>query len=217
MSIETIFFDLDETLYTDESGLWQLLVERIRLFMRQQVGLPEKAIDDLRMEYLGKYGTTLRGLHIHHAVDPDEYLEFVHDIPVEDCVQRNGPLERMLQQLPQAKWIWTNASAAHAERVLKALGVGGYFRGLIDIKAMRYHNKPQLAAYTTALDTAGQNDASKSLFVDDRVANLEPAARLGAQTVWVGSREPHPAATHSIARVESLLARMPELAGRQRA
>jgi putative hydrolase of the HAD superfamily len=215
MQIDTIFFDLDETLYRDDNGLWDLMVGRIRLFMLERVGIREREADELRMEYLGKYGTTLRGLHVHYQVDPQEYLEFVHDIPVEKHIKRNGELERMLQGLPQAKWIWTNASEAHAERVLTALGVRGHFRGIIDIEEMQFQNKPQLAAYTTALKMAEQFEIGRALFIDDRVVNLEPAADLGARTVWVGSQEPHPAADFSIQHVEELIQVMPELARRQ--
>ncbi len=213
MQIETIFFDLDGTLYDDSSGLWELLLDRIHLFMREEVGIREKDIDGLRQEYLATYGTTLRGLHIHYQVDPQVYLEYVHQIPVEERIKPNPALEGMLQQLPQAKWIWTNASAGHAERVLKALGVRGYFRGIIDIQAMKYLNKPHMAAYTVALETAGQLEVGKCLFVDDRIVNLEPADKLGGTTAWVGTLEPNPVATISIAKVEDLLTAIPNLAG----
>lgn len=211
MNIQTIFFDLDGTLYNDESGLWALLLERIHLFMRERVGLAEKDIDKTRKAYLERYGTTLRGLHIHYDVDPGEYLEYVHDIPVEERIKANQNLEDMLKQLKQRKWIWTNASQAHAERVLAALGIRGYFRGIVDIERMGFQNKPQLAAYTIAMDAAGELEGQRSLFVDDRAENLLPAKDLGAKTVLVGTKEPHPAADHSLARVEELVAAMPEL------
>ena len=211
MQIQTIFFDLDGTLYNDDSGLWDLLLERIQLFMRERVGIAENEISDTRKAYLKQYGTTLRGLHIHYNVDPQEYLEYVHDLPIEERIHKNHDLEHMLKQLKQIKWIWTNASTAHAERVLNALGVRGYFRGIVDIERMAFQNKPQLSAYTIAMDDAKQLEAKRSLFIDDRVENLAPAKNLGAKTILVGTKEPHPAADTSIMRIEELISAMPEL------
>lgn len=211
MQIHTIFFDLDGTLYNDDNGLWELLVGRIHLFMKERVGLAEKEISETRQAYLKKYGTTLRGLHIHYKVNPQEYLAYVHDIPIEERISKNLELEQMLKQLKQKKWIWTNASKAHAERVLTALGVSGYFRGIVDIERMAFQNKPQIAAYTIAMDDAGELEAKRSLFIDDRVENLIPAKELGSTTILVGTKEPHPAADASIMRVEDLIRVMPEL------
>ncbi len=211
MNIRTIFFDLDETLYSSETGIWKLLVERINLFMVEHVGIAQKDTSDTRQKYLKKYGTTLRGLHIHHDVDPGEYLEFVHDIPIEEHIKANRKLETMLKQLKQNKWIWTNASKAHAERVTAALGIRGYFRGIIDIESFDFQNKPQLAAYTIAMDIAGELEGKRSLFIDDRAINLQTAKDLGANTVLVGTTEPHPAADFSIAKVEDLLRVLPQL------
>jgi len=211
MQINTIFFDLDGTLYGDDSGLWDLLVGRIHLFMQERVGLSEKEISETRLKYLKQYGTTLRGLHIHYNVDPQEYLAYVHDIPIEERINKNHELEQMLKQLRQKKWIWTNASKAHAERVLNALGVRGYFRGIVDIERMAFQNKPEIAAYTIAMDDAGELEAKRTLFIDDRAENLAPAKELGSKTILVGTQEPHPAADASIMRIEGLISAMPGL------
>ena len=45
--------------------------------------LPVEEVDILRRNYFEQYGTTLRGLQIHHQVDTDEYLAYVHDLPLE--------------------------------------------------------------------------------------------------------------------------------------
>lgn len=34
MQFDTIFFDLDSTLYPESNGLWQVIRERIDLYMR---------------------------------------------------------------------------------------------------------------------------------------------------------------------------------------
>lgn len=209
---QTIFFDLDGTLYPDViGGVWEALRARIELYMHERVGIPKAKVAALRDDYLSHYGTTLRGLSVDYHIDPDEYLVYVHDVPIEQLIHPNGKLGDLLSKLRQRKWVFTNSSLEHARRVLAALGIAAHFDGIVDIKAMGYRNKPEPGSYTLALERAGQQDALASLFIDDQGNNLDPAKRLGAGTVLVGSREPHPAADHSIATVEELLLAMPGL------
>jgi putative hydrolase of the HAD superfamily len=211
MPYKTIFFDLDDTLYDAKSGVWPLMIARINQYMHEVVGIAEDKIPDLRLEYLKNYGTSLRGLHIHYDVDPDDYLRFVHDVPIEDYLQHNTVLEQMLGRLPQKKWVFTNASREHAERVLEALGIGAHFDNIIDVKAMSFRSKPETRVYTLAMEMAGATQASQCLLVEDRVENLEPAKELGMGTMLVGTKEPHPAADKSISRIEDLLDALPQL------
>lgn len=212
MKTETIFFDLDGTLYPDvKGGVWEAMRVRIEMYMHERVGIPKSKVAELRANYLGRFGTTLRGLTMDYDIDPDEYLVYVHDVPVEEMIRPNGKLADLLSRLLQRKWIFTNSSLEHSRRVLAALGVAAHFDGIVDIKAMSFRNKPEPSSYTLALQRAGLVGAETALFVDDQGANLEPAKQLGAGTVLVGSREPHPAADRSIATVEELLVAMPRL------
>ncbi|MEX1246848.1 MAG: pyrimidine 5'-nucleotidase [Anaerolineales bacterium] len=211
MSINTIFFDLDDTLYPRNSGVWEAVRSRIESYMRERLRIPRSKIGALRQEYLTTYGSSLRGLMDNYNIDPDDYLLYVHDVPIEEMIRPSAKLARMLSRLPQSKWVFTNASLAHARRVLSALGASRHFAGVLDVKAMSFRSKPDADSYRLALDTAGQNRAATTLFVDDQAANLQPAKTLGAATVLVGTHEPHPAADHSIAAVEHLLTALPGL------
>lgn len=211
MPFSTIFFDLDGTLYGDETGVWPLLAARISQYMNEIVGIPKREIPDLRADYLQNYGTTLRGLHIHHKVDADEYLRFVHDVPLEEHLAPNKALDRMLERLPQKKWIFTNASSEHAVRVLDALQIRRHFRDILDVKGMSYRSKPEAGVYALAMELAGEEQASNCLFLDDRAENLAPARALGTGTVLVGTREPHPSTEYSIPKVEDLIDALPGL------
>ncbi len=209
---QTIFFDLDGTLYPDVSGgVWESIRGRIEAYMLERVGIPQVKVKALRQTYLEQYGSTLRGLSTDYHIDPDDYLVYVHNLPIEEMIRPNGKLGDLLSKLPQRKWVFTNASLEHARRVLAALGVSAHFDGIVDIKAMGYRNKPEPGSYILALDKAGKQTADSALFVDDQGVNLEPAKQLGANTVLVGSREPHPAADRSITTVEELLVAMPAL------
>jgi len=186
MSFSTLFFDLDATLYAATNGLWEEIRNRIYQFMRDEIGLPQAEIPATRDRYWKTYGTTLEGLRIHHAVDPDHYLRYVHEIPLESYLSPDPELYKLLEDLPQELWIFTNADWRHAESVLDVLGIRELFSGIIDLLAMDFIIKPQPEAYRIAQEMAGENDASRCVLFDDLVPNLLGAREHGFTTVLVG-------------------------------
>jgi len=212
VQIQTIFFDLDDTLYPKESGVWQAVRRRIEAYMRERLAIPDDQVFVLREKYLQQYGTSLRGLMADYQIDADDYLAFVHDVDIENMVPVNPNLGFMLAKLPQRKWIFTNSSTTHSQRVLAALGIGQHFEGILDVKAMNYRSKPDASAYALAIERTGTIGAGAALFLDDQGSNLQPAKQLGAATVLVGSSQPHPGADRFIARAEDLLREWPALA-----
>ncbi len=212
VQIQTIFFDLDDTLYGRECGVWQAVRLRIEDYMRERLSIPDDQVARLREKYLQQYGTSLRGLLADYQIDPDDYLAFVHDVDIENMIPANPNLGAMLAKLPQRKWIFTNSSTTHSQRVLIALGIAPHFEGILDVKVMNYRSKPDATAYAIAIEKTGTADPAASLFLDDQGSNLQPAKQLGAATVLVGSALPHPAADRVIARAEDLLREWPALA-----
>lgn len=211
MAIETILFDLDDTLFPKDSGVWPAVLARIKNYMREQVGIPAAETEPLRKRYHAQYGTSLRGLYEDYRIDRDEYLAYVHDVPIERFLKPNSALGEVLGRLPQRKWVFTNSSTAHSRRVLATLGVEQHFEGIVDTVAVGYRSKPDPAVYPLALQTAGVGDTESCLFLDDQAANLEPARQLGIHTVLVGNQAPNPAAEYSIPAVETLLDVLPWL------
>ena len=114
VTITTIFFDLDDTLYPASSGLWPKIKARIGLYMRERLDIPADQVDSLRHQLFEQYGTTLRGLQENYQVDVADFLAYVHDVPVANTIQPNPLLGQVLQSLPMRKFIFTNADVAHA-------------------------------------------------------------------------------------------------------
>lgn len=195
-------FDLDQTLYPMTSGLMDEVGRLIKRYMHERCGMAEADIVALRDRYFREYGTTLRGLMLHHGVDPDDYLAYVHNIPLEQYIGPNPALDKALAALPLTKVIFTNASEAHARRVLNLLGVEHHFSAIIDIKAIRYVNKPDLEAYEQALALLGAH-ADECLLLDDTPRNLVPGRAMGMVTVLVGTDDPDDA-HFALARIEDL-------------
>src|ERR1700739_3517377 len=78
--VETWVFDLDNTLYPHHLNLWQQVDVRIRDYI---VGLLKVTHDEafrMQKDYYKRYGTTLRGLMKEHGLEPDEFLDIVHQI-----------------------------------------------------------------------------------------------------------------------------------------
>lgn len=193
-------FDLDDTLYPAHSGLWPAIGDRIDRYLVERVGLPAAGVRQQRQLWFETFGTTLNGLRAEHPIDPADYLAFVHDLPLADYLQSNPALDAMLKRLPVEKIIFTNADAAHAERVLALLGIAHHFTGIIDIQALAFTNKPDPRAYRFVLDHLGAAGA-ECFFVDDAPRNLQPARLLGMTTVLVS---PAPV-TARLARVDYVI------------
>jgi putative hydrolase of the HAD superfamily len=211
MRYENLYFDLDDTLYPASSGLWEAIRERMNSYMQKFISLPLPDIVRMRQDYLEKYGTTLRGLQAHYAVDTDEYLAYVHDLPLEKFIHPNPNLRELLLSLPQQRWIFTNSDDNHAKRVLKILCVEDCFNGIIDIRAMDFACKPDKIAYQRALAIAGEKDPRRCMIFDDALRNLAPAHEMGFYTVLVGKNGTNPAIDQLINNLSELRVCIPEL------
>lgn len=211
MSLKTLFFDLDDTLYDSSCGLWEAIRIRMGRYMEERLGLAPEEANRLRHEYFTNYGTTLRGLQFHHQVNVDEYLAYVHDLPLTQFIQPDPELRRMLTSLPQRKFIFTNADREHAARVLQVLQLEDCFDGIIDVRAIDFVCKPDPLAYRLALKLSGENNPASCLLVDDSIRNLAPARLMGFTTVLVGSTGSDPATVHAISQLKQLPQALPDL------
>jgi putative hydrolase of the HAD superfamily len=197
--MDAILFDLDNTLYPPERKLFALIDVRINRYMQEVAGIPAAAVDGLRRHYWAEYGVTLGGLIRHHGVDPEDYLEYVHDVDVETHLASDPDLRRALQGLPQRKVVFTNGSSGHAERVLAALGVADQFEELFDIRIAAYRPKPYPEPYRRVVASLGL-PASRCVMVEDSPENLRTAKALGMRTVLVGTA---PAPAYVDVRIEA--------------
>ncbi len=203
--LKFLLLDLDNTLYAESCGLWRAIGERINLYMIERLGMHHSEVDARRDEYLNAFGTTLNALRHYHGIDPDEFLSFVHDLPLSEYLREEPELSNMLGRLPLRKVIFTNADSTHARRVLSKLGIPHHFERIIDIRSMEFTNKPDRRAYRKALDFL-RAEPQECIFVDDSPTNLAPATRLGMVTVLIRDCEPYSpeGVTHHIRDIRDL-------------
>lgn len=206
--VRHILFDIDDTLYPKSSGVLQLIDARIEEYLRRRFTLGDTELREMRLGYWRRYGTTLRGLMIEDRVDPEDYLAYIHNVPLESLVRPNQRLDLLLDRVPAAKAVLTNSTSEHAMRVLRAVGVHRHFGPIFDIRTVGYVGKPDARAYQSALDALGAV-AHECLFVDDSPANVRAASELGIHAVQIagdGNAVEGDYVIHEIADLQDVLA-----------
>ena len=196
-------FDLDNTIYPRSSGLMPEIGRRINRFMVERLGFEESEVSRRREAFLKKWGTTLNALRRHYAVDPDEYLNYVHDIPLEGFIEENSELARMLGSLELRKVLFTNADARHARRVLSRTGILHQFESIIDIHMLDFINKPDRRAYLYAIAFI-EARPEECILIEDSPVNIRAARELGMLTVHVGAEEQSDGAHYHIRDITDL-------------
>ena len=184
--IDSWLFDLDNTLYPLESGFMGEIEQKMTGVVARITGLPFDEAFALREHYLREHGTTLAGLIKTHDIHPGDFLDEVHDVPL-DTIPVDHRLREGLMRLPGRRLIFTNADAAHAERVLEHLGIADLFDDLFHIALAGYVPKPALTTYAAMMQHHGLSGPS-TCFFEDSERNLKPAFDLGLTTVLVGAK-----------------------------
>ena len=188
--IETWIFDLDNTLYSPSTCLFHQIDVRMKEFIADALSLDMDAAFKLQKAYYREYGTTLKGLMINDGIDPNAFLEYVHDID-HSVLEPDPNLDNALRRLPGRKFIHTNGPENHAHQVVDRLGVTGHFDAIFDIRASNYIPKPELESYLELIQSYGINTHSSAMF-EDSLPNLMSAAKLGMLTVWVRQKDQSP-------------------------
>jgi putative hydrolase of the HAD superfamily len=181
--VSTWVFDLDNTLYPPDSGIWLLIDERITLFLIDLFGLDGQSARALHQHYYLRHGTTLRGLVEENINEAERFLEFVHDID-RSALKPNPTLAREVARLPGRKLIFTNGSRNHAILTARQLGLDGLFEDAFDIMAAGLTPKPEEAAYDAFFSRYRIDPRSAAMF-EDVAKNLAVPRARGMTTVLV--------------------------------
>lgn len=206
--LDIILFDLDNTLYHPDCGLLEAGDRRITRFIARRLGLDREEADRLRLRTWREYGATARGLEIEHGVPQREFFAAVIErVEVEDYLRPDPDLAAMLGRLPQHLYVFTNATARYAGRVLAALAVAEHFERIFDIEFAGGVPKPAAEGYERIVREL-QTPPGRMALIEDTEPNLAPAAERGMLTIKVGSP---PVDDRHVALPELL--RLPELFG----
>lgn len=176
-------FDLDNTLYPHHSNLFSQIDVKMTAYVSELLRLPRDEARVVQKKLYLEYGTTLNGLMETHGIDPDDFLQKVHDIDY-SWVLPNPELGHAIKALPGRKFIFTNGDRAHAERAARQLGVLDQFDDIFDIVAAGLTPKPDRGTYEKFVDlhkVAGPN----AVMFEDLARNLVVPKALGMTTVLI--------------------------------
>ena len=181
--INTWIFDLDNTLYSADSGIFQQVHILMGEYVSKNLNIEINEAKELQRKYYKQHGTTLRGLMDNHNIDPDHFLSEVHNLDY-SIVKPNKKLNKELEKLEGRKIIYTNANLEHAENILKRLELSNMFQEIFDIKSANYIPKPEISPYHQIINHFNIDSSTSAMF-DDIAKNLVPAKKVGFTSIWV--------------------------------
>jgi len=181
--VEAWIFDLDNTLYRADSRIFDQIDARMAAYVGRLLSVGPDEAKRIQKAYYREHGTTLNGLIRLHAVDPEDFLDCVHDIDLESLTP-DPALNAALDRLPGRRFVFTNGCRRHAARVLGRIGLSGHIDEVWDIRTTAFTPKPFDAAYASVVEQAKLSPARAAMF-DDLKRNLVPAQALGMTTVWI--------------------------------
>lgn len=176
-------FDLDNTLYPHRTNLFSQIDVRMTAYVSELLQLSREDARKLQKELYREYGTTMNGLIVRHGIDPDDFLNKVHDIDY-SWVAPDPALGEAIRGLPGRKFIFTNGDRRHAERTARQLGILDHFDDIFDIVAADLTPKPAAATYDKFVGLH-RVDARNAVMFEDLARNLEVPKRLGMTTVLI--------------------------------
>ncbi len=185
--IDSWLFDLDNTLYPANCGLFTQVKDRMTHYVARHFDINLDAARKIQHDLFLRYGTTLNGMMCEHGIDVHDFLDFVHDIDYAGLPQLDA-LAAKISGLPGRKAIFTNADRLYTEKVLRVIGMDGLFDHIHDIHDSQYLPKPHIVTYENMLRTTGITPESCAFF-EDMAINLKPAKALGMTTIWLDSGE----------------------------
>ena len=177
-------FDLDNTLYPPSARLFDQIEVKMTDYVAKALNVSTEVADHLRDTYWKQYGTTLAGLMAEHSIDPEPYLDAVHDIDF-SVLSRDDILTARIAALPGRKVVYTNGARPYALKVLEARGLSGLFDAVYGVEHAGYRPKPEQAAFEAIFALDNLAPEFGAMFEDD-VRNLAVPHALGMRTVHVG-------------------------------
>jgi putative hydrolase of the HAD superfamily len=176
-------FDLDNTLYPHHSNLFSQIDLKMTAYVSELLQLPKDEARKLQKEFYRDYGTTMNGLIEKHRIDPDDFLNKVHDIDY-SWLSPDPALGAAIKALPGRKFIFTNGDRGHAERTARQLGILDNFDDIFDIVAAGLTPKPAPQTYDKFVALHKIAGANAVMF-EDLARNLTVPKALGMTTVLI--------------------------------
>jgi putative hydrolase of the HAD superfamily len=178
-------FDLDNTLHDASAHIFPHINRAMTAYIERHLAVSTAEANRLRMDYWQRYGATLLGLIRHHGTDPRHFLWETHQFPdLAGMARWHHALQATLKRLPGRKLIFSNAPSHYTHALLRLTGIGPLFDAVYPVERLRFRPKPLHAGFRQLL-VQERLDPRRCVMVEDSLANLVTAKKLGMKTVWL--------------------------------
>tara|TARA_X000000950_G_C13710372_1_gene575918 strand:+ start:257 stop:898 length:642 start_codon:yes stop_codon:yes gene_type:complete len=178
-----LLIDLDNTVYPDNSNIFKQIDLKMKSFISKNLKVSLDEAYTIQKKYFINNGTTLRGLMLYHNIQPELFLNYVHDIDISN-IKKNNLLSNQLKNYKGKKIIFTNGSYNHANNILKKIGLNENIDHIYDIIEANYVPKPEISTYQKVIEKYSLNPLT-TVMIDDLPNNLKTAKVLGMKTVLI--------------------------------
>ena len=181
--MKDLLIDLDNTVYPEDTNIFAQIDLKMKSFIAKHLNISLDDAFKIQKEYFLNNGTTLRGLMLYHNVQPEKFLNYVHDIDL-TSIRKNKELSNELKNYNGKKIIFTNGSDEHAKKVLNKIGLSKTIDHIFDIIKADYIPKPNILTYKKVIKKYSLNPKT-TIMIDDLPNNLKTAKELGIKTVLI--------------------------------
>ena len=187
-------FDLDNTLHNASHAIFPLITANMNTYIARVLGDGVTPADDdivnaARAAYWRRYGATLLGMVKHHQVQAAHFLSETHafaDLP--SMIRAERGLGALLRRLPGRKILLTNAPLRYSSDVMRHLRLRRHFTQHVAIESMHVHRQLRPKPSTLMLRKLMRKyhlRPDRCILVEDTLANLKGAKKVGLRTAWV--------------------------------
>jgi putative hydrolase of the HAD superfamily len=181
-------FDLDDTLHNASAHIFPVMNKAMTQYIQDQLNLDANDAHHLRQHYWQVYGATLKGLMRHHGTNPHHFLNETHRFNnLHEMVVQTKRLRHLIKNLSGRKVIFTNAPRQYALRVLDLLNISDLFELVFSVESTQFHAKPAVRGFQSLLKNL-RTKPIDCIMVEDTLATLMTAKRLGMKTIWISQR-----------------------------
>ena len=178
-----LLIDLDNTVYSESDAIFAQVDLKMKRFIAEKLKVDYQKAYKIQKKYFKEYGTTLRGLMLHHNIKPKPFLDYVHDIDL-SAIKENLSLRNLLKSYSGKKIIFTNGTFRHAENVLKKVGIYECIDNIFDIVDAKYIPKPEKITYEKVIEKYKLLPPN-TIMLDDIPSNLLTAYKIGIKTILI--------------------------------
>lgn len=183
----TWIFDLDNTLHNASPHIFPRINQAMTAYIQRHLALDEPAAQHLRQHYWQRYGATLTGLMTNHGVDPRHFLTETHDLSLLlPGIVFEKAVRSMLKRLPGTKIVFSNGPSHYTRAILASTRIADCFSALYSLERVRFRPKPESSGFYQVLRDL-KTSPGRCVMVEDSLANLKTAKRLGMKTVWISN------------------------------